>query len=58
MTQPAPRKLQDNTTAIASEEQKLLITKRLLAADRERAAEVLLQLHYQLSRTTASIKVK
>lgn len=36
---------------------KLEITKTLLATDRQRAADVLWQLHYQLSRTTSSITV-
>jgi len=38
--------------------EKIAITKLLLAADRKRAADVLLQLHYQLSRTTSSITIK
>jgi len=38
--------------------EKIAITKTLLAADRKRAADVLLQLHYQLSRTTSSITIK
>lgn len=33
-------------------------TANLLAKDRARAADVLLQLHYQLSRTVSSIEVK
>ena len=36
---------------------KLEITAKLLAADRKRAADVLLQLHYQLSRTTSSVTI-
>jgi len=57
---PLPPKslTKDLPLEVSSEEQKLLITKRLLAADRVRAAETLWQLHYQLSRATVSIKVK
>lgn len=34
------------------------ITRQLLVVDRQRAADVLLQLHYQLSRITSSIEIK
>ena len=39
-------------------DEKVAITKLLLSADRKRAADILLQLHYQLSRTTSSITIK
>jgi hypothetical protein len=39
-------------------EEAKLTTATLLAKDRARAADVLLQLHYQLSRTVSSIEIK
>ena len=52
------RKKQQELVQVEITAQKLAITKTLLLADRKRAADVLLVLHYQLSRTTSSIKVK
>jgi hypothetical protein len=37
---------------------KIATTKQLLAADRKRAADVLLQLHYQFSQQTVKMDIK
>ena len=47
-----PQQLELNTQQVQQE-----ITTRLLSADRQRASEVLLQLHYQFSLTVTSVEI-
>jgi CRISPR/Cas system-associated endonuclease Cas1 len=53
---PSPQLLKQIETT-TDREAKLEVTRRLLAADRARATATLLQLSYNLSRSTSTIKI-